>query len=392
MSYLCFSKKRRLYGCYRFAILALGLQTVLAVSYGHLGPNARIYEFFARLSDSGVDIFDQHALPRWEIAWSYLDFTPFNLLLYKVIFFVKGTAGDRLFRLYECAYLFLALLCIRTLASRASINRSQELCLIALTAFNPLLVLLTIYSADDKTGYFALPLLLITLGNHPRLQAFLSGLWSAWSGVGLLFLPAFLIRFLRDRGQRAILLVMLALGLALALLPWFPHSLVLVRNRSLREAAPPFWFSVWRLAGSLYFPGLNRFVLTAYGLVVSGLYGFKRLPFAPALVAVCLSYCLLSNNTVPGRILTTLFLALLFTPSTASSYRYTAGVFLFEILVGLGRVPGFAALGFLNPDTHSGTLMILNVALVNAVPLFALILTLSMWRSPGRTYPAADFA
>jgi len=174
----------------RLACASLLLQLLVLWAWalvGHYrGPNYDIYKYFADLWVAGVNVFDPGAAP-YSIAWSYLDYTPTNFLVYRVLF----AGGDRLdamaFIAYQIGALALGLVLLRRAVARGAVSLRTFQLVAILVALNPFLTARVILSADDKALYFLVPIAAFSLWE--RRDSLLAnaaiGFLGAWTGSGL---------------------------------------------------------------------------------------------------------------------------------------------------------------------------------------------------------------
>jgi hypothetical protein len=145
---------------------------------------------------------------------------------------------------------------------------------------------------EDKALYLLLPAAILLLHSwSPYVTAGALGALTGLAGAPVLVLPVLLLSAIpggrRWRETIPVLTKMIALfgvGLALAMLPFFPEALVGWARRSALESSQPYWFSGWRILGSLYFPGLNKVAIVAASGLVYLLYGLRRMTFNAAVV------------------------------------------------------------------------------------------------------------
>jgi hypothetical protein len=351
------------------------LAVVLAVA--KVGPNFRLYRHFARLLAEGVDVFDPALGVRDGIAARYLDFTPANLVVYR--FLLAGEHALGTFVVYQIAHLALALLAAYVLFVRGRIELRVYAALAVVLCFNPGLTVLLLYPADDKILYVSLPLAALAVMSRAPTGGFFSlGVYGGWTGAGLFAGPLLWLRTVADAvargstwfraaGGTLLSLVAWAAGVALTIAPYFPRHLIMFENRFAREALLPFWFSLWHLIGRDHFQPWMRTVVVVVALSAFGYLALRRKlePFAAVALSAALAM-LVSNNTVPSRILTTAFLFIAALPSR-KAVIYGAIVFAYSHLSLF--VTRYRS-GFLQKNTVDGYFVdSLEALLINSVLL-----------------------
>jgi hypothetical protein len=356
---------------------ALCVQLLVVLLIAKVGPNFRLYRHFAQLAAQGIDIFDPALGIRDGIAARYLDFTPVNLVVYRLLLVGEHALG--LFVAYQIGHLALACAAGYWLFARGRIELRVYGALVAVLAFNPGLTVLLLYPADDKILYVSLPLAALALMCQSPTGGFAAlGIYGGWSGAGLLAGPLVWLRAVADavaRGgtwlgaARAAVPGLLAwgAGVALTILPYFPNNLIMFENRLTREALPPFWFSLWHLVGREQFQPWMRTVVVVVAFCGLAHAAFRRKlePFAAVALSAAL-LMLVSNNTVPSRILTTACLLIVALPSR-KAWLYTGFVLVYSHLSLL--VTRWSR-GFLQRNTADGYFVdSLEALLINSVLL-----------------------
>lgn len=233
---------------------------------------------------------------------SYVDYTPFNSVVYRAIFRAPDNLDLAIFITYQAALMTAGILLLLHLSCSGVFTISHPVPTAIYFALNPLA--LRMLASDDKANLFFLPLLCITaLISYPRLSGVFTGLFAGWSGLGV---PALLVPFMAVHGKILIRFVVTTSGILLCIALFFAEgkeSLYFFANRSAREVRDPFWFSIWRLFPDAIWLPLRQF--STIGLL-GGIYlllWLKRIKPWEAFICLCSTYLLFSNNTVPTRVL-----------------------------------------------------------------------------------------
>lgn len=364
---------------------ALCVQLLVVLLIARVGPNLRLYRHFARLLGNGVDIFDPALGIRDGIDPRYLDFTPMNLVVYRLLLVGEHALGA--FVVYQVGHLALACAAGYWLFVRGRIELRVYAALVAVLAFNPGLTVLLLRPADDKILYVSLPLAALAIMSRAPTGGFAAlGVYGGWTGAGLFAGPLVWLRAVADavaqggtwlRAVGVSLPAVLAwgVGVVVTVAPYFPRNLIMFENRLAREALPPFWYSLWHLVGREQFQPWMRTVVVL--LAVGGLaYLALRRRLGPsAAVALSASLSMLvSNNTVPSRILTTAFLFIVALPSR-KAWVY-AGVVL--VYSHLSLLVTRWSKGFLQRNTVDGYFVdSLEAVLINSVLLIGIGMVLA---------------
>lgn len=145
----------------RIACTSLLLQLVVlwawAVLGRYRGANYDIYKYFADLWVSGVNVFDPGAV-QYSTAWSYLDYTPTNFLVYRVLFAGGDLLDAMAFIAYQISALGLGLVLLHRTVERGAVSLHTFQLVAILVAVNPFLTARVILIADDKALYFLFPI------------------------------------------------------------------------------------------------------------------------------------------------------------------------------------------------------------------------------------------
>jgi hypothetical protein len=364
----------------RLLVLSLGalcVQLLVVLLIAKVGPNLRLYRHFARLAAQGVDIFDPALGVRDGIDPRYLDFTPMNLAVYRLLLAGEHALGA--FVVYQIGHLALACAAGYWLFVRGRIELRVYAALVVVLAFNPGLTVLLLRPADDKILYVSLPLAALAIMSRAPTGGFAAlGIYGGWTGAGLLAGPLVWLRtvadavarggtWLRAVGSSLPALLAWGAGVVLTVAPYFPRNLILFENRLAREALPPFWYSLWHLVGREQFQPWMRTIVVL--LAVGGLahLALRRKLGPSAAVALSASLSMLvSNNTVHSRILTTAFLFIVALPSR-KAWVYAGVVLVYSHLTLLVTRWGK---GFLQSNTVDGYFVdSLEALLINSVLL-----------------------
>lgn len=322
------------------SLAALFVQLVVALSVAKVGPNFRLYRHFARLAAQGVDIFDPALGARDGIDARYLDFTPMNVVVYRLL--LAGEHALQAFVCYQVAHLVLACTACYVLFLQERIELRVYAALVAVLAFNPGLTVLLLYPADDKILYVSLPLASLALLTRSPVAGFAAlGVYGGWTGAGLFAGPLVWMRavadlrreggsWLRAAARALPALSAWAMGVGLTIAPYFPRNRILFENRLAREELAPFWFSLWHLVGREQFQPWMRTVVVLVSLAGLAYLALRRTlaPYAALALSAALSM-LVSNNTVPARILTTAFLFVV-ALSPQKAWAYAVIVFVYS--------------------------------------------------------------
>jgi hypothetical protein len=346
----------------RIACASLLLQLLVlsawAVFGRYRGPNYTIYKYFADLWVSGVNVFDPGAMP-YAVRWTYLDYTPANFLVYRVLFAGGDLVDAIAFIAYQIGALGLGLVLLRGAVARGALSLRTFQLIAVLVAFNPFLTARVILVADDKALYFLVPVAIIVLWDKrdSLLANAAIGLLGAWIGSGLGIL-AWRGLTLVGRGaapqgaaRRLAAVSALLVGAVLAICPYMPQSAILFQNRVDRESAPPFWYSLFRFVDPVFAPWQPKVLgpILVAGIFVAALK--RRLSDLGAIILLSSVYLLVSNSSVWSRAVTTipLFLCAIRSPAQERMFALCAvwfgGMFLLDRLGFFVSYPQHAELG-----------------------------------------------
>lgn len=348
-------------------VTALGFALVLLAP--QRGYNSRIYaaigQYFGR---TGTLPAEDVLIGPDQIAGSYADFPALNLWLYRLMLGSEETR-ELLWTLYQLLPVLAVGILLTYHGKRLSLSDgvSRTMSLVAL-----ILAIYVSIPGDDKTYFWWLPVLsFLALSVSTRLGALLLGMLGGWTGLAPLSAALPAVESGRRWASRVGLLAAAAGAGGLAFFAAGPLSLTLLANRTQRESAESFWYSIWQLTGPLdqaWARSLFVLVVTL-GALVAYLRGAMRLPSAFTVMGA--ATLLASNSTVPSRIVMFLPLGVFVFRGSRKQVLWLAGVLIWLIPVALGQV---SSMGL--PTEGLGDLPLTTVALsaifVN-VPLIAIL-------------------
>jgi hypothetical protein len=320
---------------YAIGIALFLLYSIVILIHPVEGYDYNIYKFFAEQANSGVDVF--HMNPEGaKIPTHYLDFTPASLLQYRILFYIQDHWIPRFFYLFQVALGLINILLAYALMRDQSMTGLKRLSVVFILCISPAWVVLSVESGEDKMIFAVGPLLLAWLLARNKIPLFVlaASIFAGITAYALLFLPIvgwiWFSQFESRKPELGDIAVVTVAGvLLLALLfVFFPDCLVMYHNRSVRVSEPPFWYSIWLAAPSLYSSTLNYLVLAAACLAVYVLFYFRRIDAFSAFIAVQFIFVLFSNFSNHYRVVAFLFLPLLAIQGRRSFYVYFLFVFV----------------------------------------------------------------
>lgn len=289
------------------SICLLALATRLVIIAGsHGGNDLRIYVYFSRLPLHGVNPFAAPTtglFPPSQSDQPALEVAIFSWLLR---IHDSPTTLRVLFALADLGVLLLVGLWSRR-------PRGWRLAFILFYAFNPLVLLGWTAYAEDKTLLFlGIAALLLALENGSEWTAWMSAAaLTAFKIIGIYVAPVLALHAYRRRPRQVLgFLGVLAAGLVLSSLPWFPKSLDVFSRRTTRLAIdPPIHASPTLLLARLhlYSPIEAKLLTAAALLAVIVLFAARRLEIRPAVVwALFAGYIFLPDDPLNRLLLISL--------------------------------------------------------------------------------------
>jgi hypothetical protein len=278
------------------------------------GYNYQIYRCFSELSNSGYNIF-YPSRTNICIDSQYLDFTPGNLFLYKIIFYIQAYV-PRAWFIYQLFWAWCAIALAGVVAGRSSFGPARLWALAIIMVISPAWLFLSALSGEDKLINAAFPLLLCLLAPRHTAAALAAGaLYAGISGFGLLYLPLLAVacwhRWPAHWSRLAVLAAIAAGLIAATWLIYWPDDKVMLANRAHRESLPPFWYSIWMLAPALFSPLLGKALTLAMAAFATLGYFRHRTGLLAAMIAIAFTYFLTTNFLNHNRIAPMLVLPLL---------------------------------------------------------------------------------
>lgn len=238
------------------------------------GFDYNIYNYFSSHFYDHSNPYKAPATPINYIYESYrdpaiLDYTGLQQLIYNGCYFLSHFVWWRLdgYILYSLLLMGMVLLLVYWGYTRGDIRFDEYCCFLSLFLSPYLWFSFFLNSYEDKIGFILIPVaVLLAHRQTPVFQAILLGFFTGWVGVPAAVLPLLLLDhaikpkiLLRARAGRSVEVVLpFLLGLAVALVPYFPDALAGWVRRSSLEQLSPQWYSLWLLLGPAYHPGLNK--------------------------------------------------------------------------------------------------------------------------------------
>lgn len=332
------------------------------------GPNYSIYRYMSEFATatgrypSPTDGIEHQADPK------YRDYTPLNALVYRAIFAASESADQWVFLGYQLAMLLAGLLLLGRLARLQAIPEASFAAILAYFTLHPLVH--RTLAGDDKALYFTLPVLCLVAARRSPLAASASvGLYAGWLGLGAAAIPV-LPGLARGHTRRAIALMALATAVAAILtLADGADGLAAIANRLEREGMEPFAYSIWRLLPDPLWPAARLPVTLAFVAAFALLHWKGRISFDQAFVTAASAYLLLSNNTVPTRLL--LFCPVLILCFRSSPARIGYLAFTFVALPAVHLVTRARNAGFEDPTVVLAASLLCNLPLL--IPLLTVV-------------------
>jgi len=280
------------------------------------GFNFKIYRYFSGLYWKGENPYRPPAVTIHDVnesyrASRYLDYSGAQLVIYNAAIFLTDHYGVQGLVLYSLLMLFIALILAYRL-SALQVLSMQEYVLLMILLLSPYLwYRLFFYSYEDKAFYILLPLaLLYARAKSHNAAGLLLGVASGLSGIAAALYPLLALSILLDPAQppairyRALLTAtaLALVGAVLALLPFFPDSLLGWSRRASLEGGSPAWYSFLHLLNGAYVPGLNGVFILAGCLLVYALFAVGQLEFKTAIILVMSFFFMFSVQMGAQRI------------------------------------------------------------------------------------------
>ncbi len=311
------------------------------------GFNYMIYNHFSGLYWQGINPYkasgNLNATETYKNS-SYLDYSGGQLTIYNVLYYlqhqIKGEPFQRInaFRVYSFFILCLFILCLFLLNRRNEIDHFEYFSCTVLVFLPALWVLLFFRGFEDKLLFCFSPILILTLWRKNFcLSGFICGVLGGINGIPLFYLPLLWIALSQHTAdsltrKKGLFLVtfLFICGFSLAMLPFFPDSLLGWQRRSAREGVMPFWFSIWNLFPEIYFRNLNK-IMMGLGVILVYLGMVKnKFNLKTSLVLTTSVFLFFSNNQAVERVipLVLLFPLIFVTPYSRVAYLIVAVIFL----------------------------------------------------------------